>query len=238
MRKILILVYSAFLIIVLVNFIHYKNFYNKQISYIVKLLDRQVQTVGLAVDTANNSFSSDLNQISFKEDLSLFFTKPETQFPAIERMKIFFSKYDQIVTGIKYYDNSRNEFTLKKDNETGEWLEQPFILHDQANIYREEKIIEENQQFNYYLPVLGKGESDAGTIGNLVVTIDYKKYFKSIFSEFNLRDYQWQWVIGDSGEVIYDNNPETPVYAQIDKITASLADGSVANLIHTATVKR
>ena len=90
MRRILILVYTAFLIIMLTNYFYYKNLYNKQINYIVKLLDRQVQTVGLMVDSTNIWFSSDLNQISFKEDLSLFFTSPENQFRAKERMKLFF----------------------------------------------------------------------------------------------------------------------------------------------------
>src|ERR1035437_9196522 len=127
MRKMLILVYSAFLIILLANYFYYKNLYNKQINYIVELLDRQVQTVGFSVDSTNNSFSSDLNQISFKEDLNQFFTNPDNQYKAKERMKLFFSKYNDFVTGIKYYDNYKNEFTLKKDNDnnSGEWLEQP-----------------------------------------------------------------------------------------------------------------
>ena len=38
-------------------------------------------------------------------------------------MKKFFSKYQDFVTGIKLYDNNKNEFTLKKD-ESDEWLEQ------------------------------------------------------------------------------------------------------------------
>ncbi len=63
MRKILLLVYSAFLMIMLLNYFYYKNLYNKQISYITELLDRQVQIVGLSVDNINNTFSSDLNQI-------------------------------------------------------------------------------------------------------------------------------------------------------------------------------
>ena len=31
------------------------------------------------------------------------------------------------------------------------------------------------------------------------------KIFSEIFSEFNLKDYQWQWVVSDSGEIIFDN---------------------------------
>jgi signal transduction histidine kinase/DNA-binding response OmpR family regulator len=234
MRRILIPVYSAFLIILLVNYFYYKNFYNKQIDYIVKLLDRQVQTVGLSVDSTNYSFLSDLNQISFKEDLNMFFTNPENQYKAKERMKLFFSKYSDFVIGIKYFDNNRNEFTLKKDNDnsSGEWLEQPFILHSQAKMYGMEKLVQENQKFDYYLPVLKDNE----TIGNIVVTVNYKKYFSKIFSEFNLKDYQWQWVISDSGTIVYDNNKERIQYSQLDKITKSLAGGSVANIMHNAII--
>jgi signal transduction histidine kinase/CheY-like chemotaxis protein len=229
MRKILILVYSAFLIILAVNYFYYKNLYDKQISYIVNLLDKQVQTVGLTVDSVNSGFSSDLNQISFKEDLSKFFTDPELQSAAKERMKLFFSKYHEIVTGIKFYDNNRNEFTLKS-SDNGEWLEQPFILHAQATIYLQEKLVEENQKFNYYLPVLNNSE----TIGNIVISVDFKKYFKSLFTEFNLKDYQWQWVVGTDGDVVYDNNQDRVEYSQLDRITKSVESGAVANIIHSA----
>ena len=141
----------------------------------------------------------------------MFFTNPENQFRAKERMKLFFSKYNDFVTGIKYFDNNRNEFTLKKDNDSGEWLEQPFILHAQAKIYDKEILVHENQKFDYYLPVLKNNE----TIGNIVVTVDYQKYFKAIFSEFNLKEYQWQWVVSDSGEIIYDNNRSKIEYFQL-----------------------
>ena len=231
MRKILILVYSAFLIILAANFFYYKNLYDKQISYIINLLDKQVLSVGGSVDSVNTWFSSDLNQISFKEDLSKFFNDSESQESTKERMKLFFSKYKDIVTGIKYFDNGRNEFTLKS-SDNGEWLEQPFILHAQSSIYPEEKLVEENQEYNFYLPVIKNSE----TIGNIVVSVDFRKYFKSIFSQFNLKDYQWQWVVGNDGVVYYDNSQKKIEYTQLDKITRSLAAGSVANIVHSAKI--
>ncbi len=234
MRRILILVYSAFLIILIANYIFYKSMYNKQISYIVELLDRQVQIVGLAVDSTNNGFVSDFNRINFSEDLSMFFTSPENQSRAKEKMKAFFSKYKEFIIGIKLYDNNRNEFTLKRDNDSEEWLEQPFILHVQTQIDSVEKLVQENRKYNYYLPVLNKKTNEI--IGNIVVTVDYQKYFKAIFSEFNLKEYQWQWVVNDSGEIIFDNNQNRVVYSQLDKITRGLAAGSVENLIHKATI--
>ena len=234
MRRILILVYSAFVIIMIANYIFYKSMYNKQISYIVELLDRQVQIVGLTVDSTNNGFISDFNKINFSDDLNLFFTNPENQVRIKDKMKSFFSKYKEFVIGIRLYDKKKNEFTLKRDNESEEWLEQPFILHVQTEIDTVEKLVQENRQYNYYLPVMNKKTNE--TIGNIVVTVDYQKYFKAIFSEFNLKEYQWQWVVSDSGEVVYDNNPNKVIYSQLDKITRGLAAGSVENIIHKATI--
>ncbi|MCX6327254.1 MAG: response regulator [Bacteroidia bacterium] len=234
MKRILIIAYSAFLIIMLANYFYYKSLYNKQINYIIELLDRQVQIVGLSVDNTNNGFLSDANKIIFSEDLALFFSNPDNQYRAKERMKLFFSKYQDFVAGIKLYDNNKNEFTLKKDSESesGEWLEQPFKLHVQAEIFSMEKPVQENRKFDYYLPVIKNNEA----IGNIVVTVDYQNYFKEIFSAFNLKDYQWQWVVSDSGEIIYDNNENKIVYFQLEKITRSLASGSIENIIHKATI--
>jgi signal transduction histidine kinase/CheY-like chemotaxis protein len=233
MRRILFLVYSAFLIIIIANYVYYKSLYNKQVNYIIELLDRQVQIVGLSVDSTNYGFVSDLNRISFSEDLSSFFTIPEKQMSAKEKMKTFFSKYNEFITGIKLYDNNKNEFTLKKDD-NGDWLEQPYTLHIQGEISKVEKLMRENNKFSYILPILNKKTNE--TIGNIVATVDYKRYFKTLFSEYNLRDYQWQWVVSDSGEIVYDNNQKDVVYSDMSKITKGLAAGSVENIRQNATI--
>jgi signal transduction histidine kinase/CheY-like chemotaxis protein len=235
MRKVLIIVYSAFLLILLANFFYYKNLYNNQISYITELLDRQVQIVGLSVDNTNNAFSSDFNQIMFDEDLNSFFTNTEDQYRTKERMKLFFTKYQNFVTGLKVYDNNKHEFTLKKNDPeggTGEWLESSYILREQGVITNREELILNNHKYSYILPVLKGNEA----IGNIVATVDYKRFFTEIFSEFNLKDYQWEWVVSDSGQIIYDNNESRIEYSRLDAITKSLAAGSVENIIHKATI--
>ena len=235
MRRILILVYSAFIIIMLTNYFYYKTLYNKQIRYIVELLDRQVQIVGLEIDSTNLDFVSDLTQINFSkdktEDVTRFFEEPQIESRVTEKMKLFFSKYKSFVTGIKLYDNNKNEFSLKID-ESGQWLPQKYILQAQAEIKKKEELVKQNRKYDYYIPILKDNE----TIGNIVVTVDYQKYFSEIFSVFNLKDYQWQWVVSDSGEIIYDNNPNKIKYSQIDKIAQDLASGSVENIVHNADI--
>jgi signal transduction histidine kinase/CheY-like chemotaxis protein len=230
MRKILIIIISAFMIIIVAFFFYYKGLYNKQIDYRVTLLERQVQAVGLSVDSTNNGFASDLNQIIFSNDILLFFSDSESGTRTIDRMKLFFSRYGDLVIGIKFYDNNKNEFTLKKDETGINWLEQTFVLHVQGEIKSKELLIKEGRIYGYYLPVL----KDEIAEGNIVVEIDYQKYFKEIFNTFNLQDYQWQWVVSDSGDIVYNNSGDKLRYSEMHKILLGLERGASDNLIQKA----
>ena len=235
MKRILIIVNSAFILILLINFFYYRNLYRQQTNYIVELLDRQVQIVGLEVDSINYAFTSDLNQIIFNtKDPSKFFDKsrPEIKYTISEQMKLFYSKYRDFVTKIRLYDNNFNEYTLSKDESKNEWIEGEFISLDQRHIEPKEILIKTNNEFNYYSVFFVNGRP----AGNIAVTVDYKRYFSKLFSKYNLKDYQWQWVLAEDGEIIYDNNENFPVYSEINKIISDLQQGIVANMVHSATV--
>ena len=233
MKKILIMVYSAFILIMIANYIYYSNLYKKQIHYIVALLDRQVQIVGLSVDNTNNNFSSDLNEISYSEDLAKFFRHPDNQQRAIDKMKLFYSKYQDFITGIKLFDINRNEFTLKFDRDGKLWLFQQFVLHVQGDIFETERMQVRDNKYEYYLPVFENNK----VVGNIAVAIDYQQYFDEIFDVFNLKDYQWQWVVDNSGEIIYDNAGRKINYFSLNVITSALDKGSISNLVHRASIE-
>jgi len=228
MKKILIIIYSAFIVIILVNIIYYKSLYNKQIAYITTHLDHQVQLTGISVDDVNNTFTSDLSEIGYLEDLGSFFTDQGYRTGAVEKMRLFYLKYQDFISGIKIFDDERNEFTLKIED--GEWLEQQFILHSLNSIYTRDTLVKTNRNFEYFLPVIRNNKIS----GNIVVTVDYLKYFDALFSVYKLKDYQWQWVVDSSGEIIYSNSEEKVMYGEKEKITTALESGSVGNIIHNA----
>lgn len=231
MRKLLIVIISSFLLIITGSFLFYNRLYSKQLDYIVKLLNRQVQIIGSSVDNTNNGFVSDLNQIVFNNDFSQFFSGQDQRNGIVERMKLFFSKYDNLATGLKYYDNNRNEFTLKKDESGNNWLEQNFVLHVQGDIFKKDTLIESNRIYEYFLPVIKNNVP----VGNLVVTVDFQGYFNDILTAFSFQDYQWQWVLSDSGEVVFHNGNKYS-YSGLKKISRIMEKGSSGSLIHNAEI--
>ena len=117
MRRVIIIAYSAILAILLLNFFYYNSLYKKQIDYIVTLLNRQVQIVGIAVDSTNNNFVSDLTKVNFSAELSQFFdkTKPEVESRLMVPLTLFYSRYRDFVTRIRIYDTNMYEFVLSYD---------------------------------------------------------------------------------------------------------------------------
>lgn len=227
MKKLLIIVISIFIVIIVTSIVFYNSLYNKQMDYMQNLLSHQVQIVGISVDTTNNGFLSDLNQIVFSNDNTNFFTDQVQRTEVTERMKLFFSKYQNLVTGIKYYDNNKNEFSIKKDETGNNWLEQTFVLHVQGMIYSRDQLVLENRRYEYLLPVF----RDNIPVGNLVVTVDFEKYFNDIFLGLNSQDYLWQWVVSDSGQIIYNNGGKMKP-SKITVISEGLENGLFNNLVH------
>jgi PAS domain S-box-containing protein len=239
LRRVLTIAYSAFIVIMLVNFLFYTSLYNRQIDYMKGLLNRQVQIVGIEVDSINNNFVSDLNQINFQltQDMTQFFdkSKPEYKSRAIEQLKVFYSKYKDFVAKIRVYDDHLNEYTLLKDEEGRNWIEQEFIVLDQRPVIMRDSLDQSNGEFNYYATILPK---NGGTpVGNILVTVDYKRFFQKLFSEFNLKEYQWQWVINEKGEIVFDNNNASPVkYTRLSTITEAISNGSTSSITHKSAI--
>ncbi|HVN58379.1 MAG TPA: response regulator [Bacteroidales bacterium] len=236
MRRVLIVVYSAFAVLLLANFIYYQSLYKRQIRYITELLDRQVQLVGMEVDSTNTGFDHDLAQINFNfsKDIPRFFDKnaPDIKLRVTEQLQNFYSKYKDFVVMIRLYDNKKNEFTLSKDETKNEWLQDQFSAFDQREIREREMLVKNDNGkfFDYYVTLLNNGLPG----GNIVVTVDYQKYFLRLFSKFILAEKQWQWVLSDSGKIIFDNFGQKVEYTHLERITSDLNKGTTSRITHMA----
>jgi signal transduction histidine kinase/CheY-like chemotaxis protein len=250
MRRATIAAYIAIVLIAIGNYIYYRNLYRTQTEYITKLLDRQVQGIGQEVDEFNFYFTSDLSKIDFSDDIGRFFDDPVVTTRATERLKLYFIKYQEFITSISIIndrtevfnisiDDSQEEEDLKKGLFTNEdlWLINTFKTHDQMTVYPMETLIPEGHKFSYYQPILNKA---GHVVANFKITVDHQKYFTALFARFKQEQYQWQWLIDDTGKIVQDKFTEymggVIEYENYNRIVADISDGSTGNLVHKANI--
>lgn len=228
MKKVSLLAYSAFLLLMMVTVFFYYSLYRRQIEYSNKILDRQVMIAGSDIDNTSMYIVSDLTEIDFTDDIPEFFTDPEVNVRAREKMKLYYSKYEDIVVGLMLFNTEGDVYTLFKDEDRNSWLDGSYRAQAVPQIYTTDKLEIDRDRYKFYLPVLKDGQ----VLGNLVLTIDFNRFFSRIFAKYDLEQYQWQWVVNDAGTVVFDNNDIDGSYSRIDKITVALEEGNSGRLTH------
>ena len=232
MRKITIIAYSAFILILLINAYFYRSLYNNQLEYNVKLLDRQVRIVGSDVDNTSMYLISDLNKVDFSDDISAFFTDKSVNERAVEKLKLYYSKYEDLIVSMRINDINGNVYTLFKDEEKNTWIGGTYKAQLLPVIYDHERIEAVRDNYNYYLPVL----SNSQVIGNFVITVDIQQYFLRLFTKYNLDEYQWQWLVNDTGTVVYDNHAGKTSYTDMKKLSEQVVEGVSGRLTHSIII--
>jgi signal transduction histidine kinase/CheY-like chemotaxis protein len=227
-KRISLIAFVSFFLIMLVTAIFYLSLYRNQIEYSNKILDRQVMIAGSDIDNTSMYIVSDLTEIDFSNDISGFFTDPLVNERVRERMKLYYSKYEDIIIGLMLYNNEGDVYTLFKDEERNSWLDGSYRAQNVPEIYEVERLEHDRDRYKYYLPVLKDGE----TLGNLVLTIDFNKYFSRVLAKYNLDQYQWQWVINDTAAIIFDNHGGEVMYNQLQKIADEVSEGNSGRITH------
>ncbi|MFO7852562.1 MAG: response regulator [Bacteroidota bacterium] len=245
MKRLTILTVILILLILLINFVYYRNLYNKQINYVKDLLGQQVAIIGSEVNNANITFESDLNQIIMKARLSDFFNDEAQGIKdrVVEELKFYYSKYDNFVETIEYNGQESQVFMLYKDLENDEWISNTYLAQDQKELLKRDRLEPNRNKWDFILPVYD--DKDELT-GNMIVTVDYIKYFSSLFRKYKVEDQQFQWLINEDGEVVlsnyYDDNISNR--ANIDnieirnlrRINEDIDEGINSNIEHAINV--
>ncbi|MBN1387981.1 MAG: response regulator [Bacteroidales bacterium] len=242
MKRLTILTVILFLVVVLINYIYYNGLYNKQISYVKDLLGQQVAIIGSEVNNTNITFESDLNEIIMHEELSEFFNEdvPDVKERIIEKFKFYYSKYDNFVETIEYNGPQTQVFMLYKDLENDEWIANTYLAQDQKELLARDKLEPNRNKWDLIMPVYSTNDD---LIGNIIITVDYLKYFSSLFRKYKLEDQQWQWLLNEVGEIVFSNyfddnlsnraNINDVEVRNLRRINEDIAEGVNSNMEHS-----
>jgi len=219
MRKIYILISVVIFIIVATNIYYYRDIYQQQLFFQKDLISKQVEVCGSSIEVNGSEFVSDINKILFSEDISTVFDSEISD--GIQRIKIFYTKYENLVENIKVFDNRKNVYSIYRDVR-GDFITDHYISQRQRTLLQKEALFNEKGKYFFNVPFFQANEIK----GNIQIELKFVDFFNSVFEQYHLGNALWQWLINSDGDIISQNltNLELEIENK-DDISKSILQG-------------
>ena len=229
MKKNIIILSVAFLVLLAVNLIFYKSFYNIQLGHQKDILQKQAHVCTSEIERVVQRFNSDLNYILFSDDIAEIFSSEDSD--GLRKLQLFYSTYNSLIKNIDIYDNDKNVLNVFRDRKKN-FITDNYIAQRQRPLASEEEIIMHNNEYQYLVPVFNDNE----VFANILVTIDISAYIMSELRKFHLEEYSWQWVIDrDNGQIYSAQDFHIKDFEGKDEINEKLEKELGDLLIHNVS---
>lgn len=226
MKKYFLVIVLAFALLLGLNFVFFKWYYNVQVSQQRNLLLQQTGVCSNEIERVIQKFESDLNYILYSDDFTNLFQHENSE--GLRKLQLFYSTYTDLVKNIDIYDNQKNVLNLFRDSKKN-FITDSYLAQRQRELVLKDDVVMNNGEYQYVLPVYKNSEIFA----NLLVTINLKNYILSELGKFHLEGYTQQWVIDLEQKYFY--NIGTEAYTNIgesDNIISNLNNDLEGLVIH------
>jgi len=166
----------------------------------------QSRLCGEHMETTLLQFSSDINQ-EVQLYSSEIFKNPEKFREATQSLRLFYTKYRDLVTKISVYDNQKNFYALYLEPGDDSGKEDAFVVDSFATRRQKplspvEDLEQNGSNLEYYYPFFGQDV----VIGNVAIELDLKQFTDIVFKLYpKSSNMSWQWILDTDGKVIIDD---------------------------------
>ncbi|MBN1182857.1 MAG: response regulator [Bacteroidales bacterium] len=232
MRRVYFFITFLILTAVLLNIYYYSITYKELTEFQKEIIFKQVVICGQEIERTGSEFESEVNYILFTDDLSKMFTDPAIKESGTKKLELFYSEYEDLITNINVYDNKKNVYSLYR-NRKNQFIHDAYESQRQKPLQTREKLGEMEEEYCYCLPVF----MDNKVQGNIMISIDFKNYFSSVFSKYNLDDDLWQTLITPDGKKLLCNHSDDSIkYSGMDEILKKISLEEEGVQWHTARI--
>jgi len=222
-----IILVSVFAFIAL-NTIFYLKIYNNQRDFQAELLLQQIRICGNTIEQYGQNFENEVNYILYSDNINQLFNDPNFKEKGSKSLELFYSKYASLITSINIYGDQKNVYSLildKKNNFVSDYYES----QQQIQLLDRDKLFIESGQYHYAIPVFNENQVHS----NIVIGIDFLRYFRSVFEQFKLENTTWQWLITDKKEIeLTSDNKFIIDTSDLNFISDQILKGNEGSLIH------
>jgi len=207
----------------------------RYVNYLNETLLSQSQLCGEYMETTLLQFSSDINQELIMYEYSEIFEDPKKFEKATQSLRMFYTRYRNLITKISVYDNKKNFYALYLEAEDNfskldRFVVDSFPMRTQKRLYPRDRVEQQGSTLKYYWPYFGQ---DVVT-GNVVVEVDIKHFAEDIFNLYPRgKTVNWQWVLDADGNIILDNFPSDSIRIQdLEVLTDSIKTEATGIIEH------
>jgi signal transduction histidine kinase/CheY-like chemotaxis protein len=210
----------------------------RYVRFLSETLMEQSQRCGEYMETTLLQFSSDINQELNMYKYSEIFGDPARFREATQSLRLFYTKYRELITNISVYDNKKNFYALYLDTDdkfgkADRFVVDSFPSKTQTRLYPRDRVEQQGCILKYYYPYFGEDVVN----GNVMVEVDIERFARTIFNLYPVGNtVHWQWMIDAQGNLLLHNFGDDSIRIGSLAILADSVEAEVAGILeHTFT---
>ena len=204
-------------------------------EHLNQTLFSQSQRCGEHMETTLLQFSSDISK-ELNMYTSEIFNDPAKFQEASRSLRLFYTKYRDLITRISIYDNNKNFYALFLESEDNfgkkdVFVVDSFAMRRQKSLSPLDLVEQDGSVLEYHYPFFGQ---DA-VIGNVVIKLDLQQFTETIFRLYpQTSTMSWQWVLGADGQIVINNFDADSVHIENLQMLTDSVNAEVSGMIeHT-----
>ncbi len=228
MRKAIIIGITSIILLILANVYYYLSTYTAQVNTQKEILMRQSLICSNQIYLYFKKTQTNILLLLSNRELDNLFVNIEQSVDAQNRIEFLFNSYKESINELKIIDLDGNVFGLKKG--TSESIISFFSKTDPFDIIKPKIIFSnDNKTLSYIQPLVDEFD----TYGYVQFEMNLDAFFSSMFNNFNIKDYHFQWIIKPSEVVFNTLNSEfiIPDYKLFEKVMYGNNIGSLKHEI-------
>jgi PAS domain S-box-containing protein len=223
-------------IILALNGITIFSINKRYVSYLNETLLSQSQLCGEHMESTLLQFSSDINKELRK--YSGIFDDPAKFRDATGSLRLFYTKYRDLITRISVYDDQRNFYAIYLESEdnfskSDRFVVDSFSMKTQKDLYARDRVEQNGSILRYYYPYFGRDVVN----GNMVVEVDIERFAKKVFDLYPVgKTVNWQWVLTADSQIIIDNFSDDTIQIEQLNVLADSVKEETTGIIEHAVI--
>ncbi|MBN2167393.1 MAG: response regulator [Marinilabiliaceae bacterium] len=198
MKNAFVIAAVSIVLLIALNVYYYYDTFKWQIATQQKVLDKELIICSDQIDQFFQKTQTNVLLLLSKHEMRKFFKNPGLAIETQKRIELLYNRYDDFLNGLKVYNNHGTSYTLRRgvNGTTISFFEKTHI----EDAFSSRIVINpELNQIIYLQPL----QIDSEIYGFVEFNINMSHFFSVFMLNYNLEEYQFQWVVNSESEIIY-----------------------------------